>query len=361
MIPLALPAAAMAILGATVFWFLPVLTRPDLYFAVTVPPEFRREPRGVAILRRYRLELALVSAIALSVLATCVLSTSGLRFAPAALLLEYAAAFAVFQRARRRVMPHRTRPSTVREVPLQADDGPIVPGGWGVAAVPYLVLAACAAYLRLHWSALPARVVVHWGRGGQPDRWADRSVASVFYPLVSGAATLVLITLVLYWIARRARTVHAAGAEHAREVRFRRVVAAVVVSAGYLVAVQASLAALAPVLGGPGSGPPGGPLPVLLPLLLAAAAIAALARLGQGGSRTAGERQPPGPPPGDRTEDARWFLGVFYVDRNDPAVLVEKRFGLGYTLNFGHPACWLLLLLLLVSLALPLLVARAIH
>jgi uncharacterized membrane protein len=34
---------------------------------------------------------------------------------------------------------------------------------------------------------------------------------------------------------------------------------------------------------------------------------------------------------------------MFYVNRDDPALLVEKRFGIGYTLNFGHPGSWLLL------------------
>jgi Family of unknown function (DUF5808) len=35
---------------------------------------------------------------------------------------------------------------------------------------------------------------------------------------------------------------------------------------------------------------------------------------------------------------------MFYVNRQDPALIVEKRFGFGYTLNFGHPAaCFCLL------------------
>jgi uncharacterized membrane protein len=31
---------------------------------------------------------------------------------------------------------------------------------------------------------------------------------------------------------------------------------------------------------------------------------------------------------------------MFYVNPDDPAILVEKRFGIGYTLNFGRPAAW---------------------
>ena len=46
-----------------------------------------------------------------------------------------------------------------------------------------------------------------------------------------------------------------------------------------------------------------------------------------------------------------WRGGVFYADREDPALFVPKRSGFGHTFNFGHPmAVVLTLLLLLVPL-----------
>ena len=62
-------------------------------------------------------------------------------------------------------------------------------------------------------------------------------------------------------------------------------------------------------------------------------------------------------------DDARyWYAGVFYTNPDDPALFVPKRFGLGWTLNFGHPQAKLvligiLLLLLLLVLVPPLVVA----
>ena len=35
-------------------------------------------------------------------------------------------------------------------------------------------------------------------------------------------------------------------------------------------------------------------------------------------------------------DNTHWAWGLFYVDRNDPSIMVEKRFGLGYTLNYGN-------------------------
>ena len=37
---------------------------------------------------------------------------------------------------------------------------------------------------------------------------------------------------------------------------------------------------------------------------------------------------------------------MLYFNADDPALFVEKRFGIGYTLNFGRPSAWLLIGLL---------------
>lgn len=45
-----------------------------------------------------------------------------------------------------------------------------------------------------------------------------------------------------------------------------------------------------------------------------------------------------------RTDNARWYWGVFYFAPNDSALFVTKRIGVGLTLNYAHPASWFLLL-----------------
>jgi uncharacterized membrane protein len=44
----------------------------------------------------------------------------------------------------------------------------------------------------------------------------------------------------------------------------------------------------------------------------------------------------------DRDDDRFWKGGLLYVNHNDPAVMVAARFGIGWTLNFGNRAAWLL-------------------
>jgi hypothetical protein len=43
-----------------------------------------------------------------------------------------------------------------------------------------------------------------------------------------------------------------------------------------------------------------------------------------------------------------WVGGMVYCNRDDPAVWVEKRIGIGWTLNFAQPMAWLIMGLMIV-------------
>jgi uncharacterized membrane protein len=44
-----------------------------------------------------------------------------------------------------------------------------------------------------------------------------------------------------------------------------------------------------------------------------------------------------------RDDDKYWRGGLIYVNREDHALMVPRRFGLGWTLNFGNPRAAMLL------------------
>ncbi len=46
------------------------------------------------------------------------------------------------------------------------------------------------------------------------------------------------------------------------------------------------------------------------------------------------------PPAAELQADENWRWGLFYYNRNDPALFVQRRFASGYTLNFGRAAAW---------------------
>ncbi len=47
-------------------------------------------------------------------------------------------------------------------------------------------------------------------------------------------------------------------------------------------------------------------------------------------------------------DNAHWVWGVFFVNKNDPSIMVEKRFGIGYTFNYGNRSAILILVSFLV-------------
>ena len=60
------------------------------------------------------------------------------------------------------------------------------------------------------------------------------------------------------------------------------------------------------------------------------------------------------------TDGRYWRAGLFYFNPGDSAVMVPKRNGFGYTLNFGRPVCWLILAAILLGpLLLPLLLRHS--
>ena len=335
----AVTIGGIALLNAAILWFMPRLTRPDLYFAVTVPPGFRDEPDGKLILGRYRRELILVSVLALIVFVAGIVLV-GIRFAPAGVMIQAVAGFIAFYRARNRVLPHAVQPTTIREAELHPYNR-IIPGGWIAASGPFVLLAVCAGYLWIHGSSdiyLSAHTNAPPARG-----WI------VYFLSMTGS--LAGLSVTLYGLAHWVRPVYSGGSQRARELQFRRTVAAVVLGAEYYVAIQASWLILVPRrqdLIGVG----------LLPLgfVFILVVVVVLARLGQGGSRLAtvqSSSTPSAVPVGDRTLDRYWKLGVFYFNPDDSAIFVEKRFGLGYSLNFARPTTWYIMALLLIAPLVP--------
>jgi uncharacterized membrane protein len=334
--------AFVALVGI-LFLVMPGLTRPEIFFSVTVAPEFRRTDEGRRATRTFRVVSSLSSLSSLAVVCLAAGSGDPWHWVALAFLLQLLGAAAGFLLSRHRVAPHAVAPATTREAALEARrEG--LPGGWPLQAVPFVLLAATAVVFGLRWQALPARFPIHWSLSGQPDRWANPTTVAAFGPVVLAA----LICGVMLGVARgvlASRRVHADGSAAQREARFRRLVALVLWTGEIAAALAASREALL-------AFPPRLGLERAFAIAVGGVAIALTVLvvhtvwLGQGGARR-GPAPDGAAPVGDRTPDSGWKLGLFYANRADPSLFVEKRFGVGYTLNFGNPRIWLLLALLL--------------
>jgi uncharacterized membrane protein len=249
---------------------------------------------------------------------------------------------------------------------LAGPDLPADPTWPALAIAVGLVCGTLAiAYAALNYDRMPERVPTHFGPSGRPDRWAPRSFWAVMALPVATLTMGVALGVVAWLTAHAKRAVRARdrGVSVAAQLRFRSAMTRFLSGVGILTTLLLMLLSIGAVRVGVGAAA-GLPNVVMWPalgLLLAyslGGSFYLMFRYGQGGARL--EREAGRAPLTDGLADnSRWVLGMFYVNRDDPALLVEKRFGLGYTVNFGNPvAVGLLALLLLAILVFAALSAR---
>lgn len=334
--PLAIYIAALAIAAGFGFCFLPQFTRPDLFFAVTVPPVWRRGEDARKILAAYRREIVLHTAIA-AVGALLVGRYGPPAASPLLLLWLMLGMIHAFLHARHRTRAHAVLALPQIETQLARD---AMPGGWPAQAGPFVLLAIGGLILRLIWARIPARFPVHWDWRGVPNGWEPRTAAFFIFHIALAVCLCALLAMGAWLVARRSRLIHLQGPASVSERKFRRATMIVLLAVEYLLAVTISGILLMPAFGW--SGRTFAVAMALFGLALAAASTVYLLRMGQGGSRLA---HPLGDVEavGDRTPDSCWKWGLFYYNPDDPALMVEKRFGVGYTMNMAHPAGWIVL------------------
>ncbi|HSK11009.1 MAG TPA: DUF5808 domain-containing protein [Vicinamibacterales bacterium] len=211
-------------------------------------------------------------------------------------------------------------------------------------------------YASVNYQRLPDLVPTHFGPSGRPDAWSPRSLSSVMIlplmTLLMGIAMAVMSLLVTR--AKRAIRYPDAGVSVDAQQRFRQVSANFLALIVIVMTVMLTLMSIYSIRTGLGlaGGMPGALMAIgaLLVVVALGGGLYIAIRYGQGGARLE-RRAASAPLTNGLADNSRWVLGAFYVNRDDPSILVEKRFGIGYTLNFGNPKAVALLVLFLAIVA----------
>jgi uncharacterized membrane protein len=324
---------------ALLLHWLPLWRRSALWFGLTVAPEFADTAAARQVLRQYRVEMWILS------LGSCLLLWAGIHADAGWMLalcplLELLGAAIAFARGRNRTRPFALQAAGTRSAPLVAASGRLPFGVPGIL-VPYAMLLAAALCLQANWQRLPRRFPIHWGLAGNPDRWAALSWQSVGAPLLAGLAVIALLHMLGYLIVTGSPRARVAGTAD-WSARFRLANLRLIVAMGWMLGALFAVLALNPLLAAGDTLLIPAWLLVAVPLAVAAGLLWPIVSI----SREPGSG-------GDGTPDACWKWGQIYYNPHDPALMVEKRFGIGYTVNFGNRSSWLLiaLLLLIVLLA----------
>jgi uncharacterized membrane protein len=320
----------------------PYLTRRDIFFGVTVSRSFREGPLARKVSRRYAIEVWLLAAAAAAIAAT-----SPMPFISGGMLsgLTIGASVA-FAKAWSAVRPHAAVPTTIREAAIGPRDA--LPGGIAGQLGPFLILFAAAAYVALNWEDVPARFPTHWNLAGKADAWTAKSVAGVFRGFAIGFVMCAGLLFTSYAVLHWTRLPRVTGHDGQQYRRVRRINLLAQLAWAYLLSILLAWTTVVAMFSENARE-------LRLPLVIRVAPFALVI----GGTlfirvmrRTAVLE---GPPIGDTTPDSSWILGRLYFNRADPTLFVERRMGLGYTLNLGNPWSWVVVIVFIAGIAIPLL------
>lgn len=297
--------AVYIFIGALLF-AIPNMTRRELLFAVPVPPDFRESPAGRHAISMFRVAIAVIvlaGVCALLLSPAKLLNVTALAV-PIAIVLAGGVSFYWQNRTLAPIAVQFTRP---READLTATPEELPRFAW-LAAGPFIIFAAAAGWLYLNWDRIPPRFPMHWDAAGHPNRWVERTTKGVYGLLFFGAelwAWFLIMALAGWFGSRRSRS--------------RSVMLGGMIAFGYFLGLLFALFAVQAPLGIPVWVIALAPTAMLIPLI-----IVLRNKMSESGA------------PIDPTPNECWKGSIFYYNRNDAALFVEKRDGFGYTLNFAN-------------------------
>ena len=220
----------------------------------------------------------------------------------------------------------------------------------------FAVFALCAClvtslttvvYAATRYEFLPERIPTLSNMVGVTEEWADRSFQAIlFLPLLS----LLLgpsFALMGLLIARAKRSVRGGTGGRSAEAQdaFRVLTAFTFSGMALFVCLELTVLSVRVLAAATSDTPLLGGSIVWISLALILFALTCLVRIfrvyGQGGALLE-EGSPEARLTDGLADNRHWIWGVIYVDREDPSLLVESRFGIGYTMNFGNRTAVLL-------------------
>ncbi|NUR58346.1 MAG: DUF1648 domain-containing protein [Catenulispora sp.] len=359
-----LPAVVPIVFLGAITLITPWVTPKTVRFGVRIPAERAADAAVRTAERGYRLGVVGVTLAAL-LIALFVPGKTAARLS--GVIVEVVGTFAVYLVARAHLATAKheghwfagLKQVAVADTALRTRPGPF-PWLWALPAA--VIVVGTTVFGAVRYPHMPDRLAEHYDGSGHPTSYADKTFVSAFGPVGVQITVVALIVALTRITTRGKATLDAQDPRAAdRQRRFVAVMARCLLLFAAAIAFTLFLAALETwnVLGSTGWFP----AVMLAPTALATVGLVAVAlRLGQGGSRlrfaeTADEAEGAARHGTvNRDDDRLWKAGVFYFNREDPAIWVQKRFGIGWTVNLARPAALAFLVgVIAVALLVPIL------
>ena len=344
-----------AILAATP-WFM----KKNECFAVTIPESAQADVRFLAFRKRYAaavLAVTRICAVARGVVSSVVLGKMSSAADAASLnailvaaivataTIPLIASFALMLHYRKKVKAIKREEGWKAERDeavafIGFEEAPAPPSlAWNVVYVP-IVLITLALGLALYPST-PDLVPTHIDFAGNVNQWTPKGPALIAFPLLV-EVFMAACFIFSHWMtirskkdvdpARPAISAYAYGAFARAECILLLVggsVLTAVLGIVMILMMTETLSMLVTMV-----------LIIVATLVFVGATIAFSIVYGQSGSRLVKRLEENGDIIADN--DEHWKAGIFYWNKGDASLILPKRFGVGWTMNWARPAAWVI-------------------
>lgn len=324
---------------------IPLVTRKGLLFGAYVGEDVADGDAARGLVRRWNLGCLMLIAVSLVVgigislagrpLAGNITATAILLLAGLGLYLR------MYYAARAIAPPHAARQARLATAPLVIGE----PKGAGLAKFALVVCLAAGlatmAYAMASYEAMPEIVPTHFGASGEADAWSNKSVVTVMLVPTLNLVVCPFLALLALLTARAKLSIRGGSGGRSAEAQaaFRAAMANVLGGLALLTCGLMSFLSVQMIRVALGRSASLGAGVLLISGAIFVFSVGSLiwivAKYGQGGALVE-HGSAEAPLTNGLADNERWVWGVFYVNRDDPSFMVEKRFGIGYTINFGN-------------------------
>ncbi|GCE25568.1 membrane protein [Dictyobacter alpinus] len=335
---------SMASLLLIIFaWFWTSLMARTLPFGVRIPPDRVNEPVIQHAKRDYHAGL-LVILLLVAAIGWFFSRYSSLLFVNiAGLFGTMLLIYLNFYSARRRISQAKQRGnwySGLRQVvmaDISTNQTPYhIPFLWYVPALAIIVAMVVIALVR--YPVLPAQIPTHFGADGQPNQWTDKLVALWTLPLPAIFTTALLLGLARYIPTARQQVDPAnpeADVAYQHELRHRTSqILLVLATVTNLVFLAVSLLIFGAIPESNANAVLIGIVTILLLVIIGTLVYLTRTIIQRNQHQYQAQNNPKFVA---RDDDRYWIGGMFYYNPDDPALWIDKRIGIGWTVNMANP------------------------
>lgn len=332
--------------------FIPYFVKRTVIFGVTIPEQNRNDEKLSLYKKSYSLIVFLVSVIALGIytiwafisnpteeviVLTGVMIEFGIIFISMSFYFFFHGKTAQYKR-----LKNFTELKQVQMVDLGVrSKDEMLP--WYVFLLPALITVGLIAYTIFQYDILPDQIPTHWGPNGKADAFTAKTPFSAISMLV----VLLVMQVMFFGINAGTRNsgikLSATGtnASRDRQLTLRKYSSWFMFLTSVLITMMMSFFQLTTIHPDVFSNGVMFAVPFIFLLVVLFGTVIFAVKVGSSDKRKIAEV---GGKFTDYDEDEYWKGGLIYFNRNDPSIFVEKRFGVGWTINFANPIGYLIVI-----------------